>query len=326
MAIRVTFTLIIITILVVLVSKEVDWTKVSDLLLDFPKSRLLLILVLSLSVTLLKVFRFFLLLRHSNYSLSYFQSAKIYISGQATSPLPAGEAMRGVLIKQEAKQTDLVDSSGPVVTQMFIELLSAAIVAIVFSFVYRMLRIPALIGLLIIIAIAFVLTNKRLMDFLSNQVERIPWVKKYADSLLEMQAAIRQNIISKHRKRPSQVFLQTLVLGIIGNFLGGVMILLIANAYHIELDIFRSTFVYSASIVIAAVASIIPGGLGVTEGGMTGILLLSSVNLAKALAIVFIFRIMTLVFNTILGGVFITTFYGRVFLKKGAVNEKKSKS
>ncbi len=105
-------------------------------------------------------------------------------------------------------------------------------------------------------------------------------------------------------------------MSILTHLIGGFLVFIIAHFYGADIDFFRSVFIYVSSIVIQGVASISPGGLGVTEGGMTGILLLSNVDISKALAIVLLFRVVTLLYSVILGLVFLTVFYGKSLLKK----------
>lgn len=310
-AFRVLIALIILGLLAFSVSKEVSPDKVLNLINSFPRERLILVLLISLLISLIKSVRFWLFLVQNKINLSVWQAIKVYLAGQLTSPLPGGEAMRGVLVGKE-NGTDLIDVSGPVVSQMFIEFLSAAILAILGSFIYKLLRIPALVVIGLVIVLTLLLTNRKLMLALTQRIKVIPFLRKSMDGLNSIQQSIRKSILDHPQKPyPNKTFLKALTLGIICNLLGGLLLLLITQAYDADLGFFRSTFVYSASVVLTGVGGILPGGLGVTETGMTGILLLSHLGLATAIAIVLMFRIVTLLFNVLIGALVMLIFYSR---------------
>jgi glycosyltransferase 2 family protein len=77
---------------------------------------------------------------------------------------------------------------------------------------------------------------------------------------------------------------------------------LIARGFRgVEIDLLQATFGYSAPTIVGALA-MMPGGLGVTEAGMTGVLEeLASMSTADATATTLLVRLATLWWAVLLG-------------------------
>ena len=75
---------------------------------------------------------------------------------------------------------------------------------------------------------------------------------------------------------------------------------LILIKFGIDISLGWSFFIYAFSIIIGSIA-MIPGGLGVTEGSLTLLLIESGATKNIAVAATFIFRIATLWFAVIIG-------------------------
>jgi uncharacterized protein (TIRG00374 family) len=308
---------ILLVILIFIVSKAVKVEDLQKIIFDFPKEKLLLFFALSLIITLLKAWRFLILLRNSNIKISFFDNLKVFIASQAITPLPGGEAMRGVLVHKESG-VHVIKTSGPVLSQAFLEVFSAVMMAVILSIAFEDdFIVPSLIGFLIMSVIFILLIHKQLLGLLLKNFSQIKFLKNGLRKIIEAQSHIRKNIMDEGTNLPDKIWVRALGLSLIINAFGGFLIFLIARSYGADLNIFRSIFIYSSSIVISSLATISPGGIGFTEGGMTGILLISGVELPKALGIVLIFRIVTLIFSILLGLIFFGLFYSKqmIFLK-----------
>src|SRR5687767_1797426 len=118
----------IITVLILLVSKTVDLQEVRKLLIKFPKDTLISLLGLSLAISLLKAYRFYILLRRAKIKISFLQTMKSYIAGHTTTPLPGGETLRALLIHKETG-TDIVRPAGPILALAYIDSMTTAFLA-----------------------------------------------------------------------------------------------------------------------------------------------------------------------------------------------------
>jgi uncharacterized protein (TIRG00374 family) len=313
---------ILLGVLIFIVSKAIKVGDLLEIILNFPKEKLVLFFALSFVITLLKAWRFLILLRNSNINISFLETSKVFIASQAITPLPGGEAMRGILVHKESG-VEPVKTSGPVLTQAFLEMFSAAIMAVVLSIALKNdFIIPSLVGFFILCLVFIFIVYRRILDFVFTRLPENKFISKLSKKVFQIQKEFRKSAIDEDTKLPDKVLVRALGLSLIINVFGGFLIFLIAQSYSADLNIFRSTLTYSAGIVIQSLASISPGGIGFTEGGMTGILLLSDIELAKALGIVLLFRIVTLIFNVFLGLIFLAIFYGNDLMLSKKVTSK----
>jgi uncharacterized protein (TIRG00374 family) len=307
--------ILLLAFLIFFIGKEVKFSEVLNLVGNIPKILLLGLFAVSFLMALLKALRMHLLFLQNKIKISFWQSVKVYMAGQATSPLPGGEAMRGVLTNIETK-TPFMKTTGPVITQAFLELLSAAILAIIGALFFKTLRVPALAMLAVMLFLTLLLVNRFWLEKFLKLIKKVPFLKKAAPKLIQIQNSIQTSILHKNSSLPNRTFIATLLIAFLTHILGGIIIYLAARSFGIDLSPLRSIFVYTCGIVITALAGIVPGGLGFTEGGLIGALLLSKVDLPKAFAIVLIFRLTTLVFYIFIGLLFMALFYGNHFFFK----------
>jgi glycosyltransferase 2 family protein len=92
----------------------------------------------------------------------------------------------------------------------------------------------------------------------------------------------------------------TIALSIVSWFFECFGYWLVLNVFDATPSILKATFIYAFSTIIGAV-SMLPGGLGTTEGSLTGLSILTGVPRDIAVASTFIIRVATLWFAVIVG-------------------------
>lgn len=90
------------------------------------------------------------------------------------------------------------------------------------------------------------------------------------------------------------------IIGLVGWFIECLGFLLVLEGLDVHLKVLSAGFIYSFSIVVGSV-SFLPGGLGVTETSLTGLLVLAKIPRNSAVAATFIIRAATLWFAVIIG-------------------------
>ncbi len=311
---RILIAVILVSVLIFIVSKTVRLDELWEELKAFPLQNLAILICLSFLMSFLKATRFYMLLRSINIKINFWNNLKAFIASQAISPLPGGETMRGILVTKEVK-VPLIKTTGPIITQAFLEIFTAAIITTLGGFIFRVLQIPSFIFLAIMLVILGLLIRKDLVDKIGSLFPDNKYLNKLIKNVDQSHNYIRTTIMGDNHKVPDKVFISCLGLSIVINFLGGVLIFLIGSFFSSNLNLIRSIYTYSAGSVIQGLTTISPGGLGFTEGGMTGILLLSNIEPAKAIGIILIYRVTTLVFNIVLGLLFLSFFYAKTFIK-----------
>lgn len=307
---RIIISFILLSVLLFVASKAVDIHDLPQVVLSFPKNVLIELLLISTIISILKAWRFLILLKNTDIKVRFLEVLKSFIAAQAVTPLPGGEAMRGILLHKEAG-TNMLKTTGPVITQAYLELFSCAILTLIGSFVYQEFRIPALLFIIFLLVIAFILLKHNSLKVLQKKLSRFKKASLFLAKITKAQKDIKKSVYDKDSKLPDKVLVRVLAISLITNTLGGILIFLTAKAYGTDLGIVRSVFIYATSQVIQGVGGIVPAGIGFTESGLMGLLLFSGVAVTQSLAIVLIFRCVTLVFNTITGLIFFTVLYSR---------------
>ncbi len=330
-SIKLFFSIVFLFVLTYIVANSIKMKDLQQAIVQFNSFNLLFIILISTVLTLIKVMRFFILLKHSEIDISFWDTLKTFVASQTTTPFPGGETLRGILVHKESG-VNVIKTAGPVITQAYLEVFTAAVLALIGGLFFEELRgiIFLLFGL--IISISFVIFNRgiarkvyKLLRFIFTK----KWVfvtyffnKLLAKinpqySLSRFGATLKETIIFMQDQLEDFLFdsrkilLQTLALSFSINLIGGFLIFYIANIYKTSLNIFSSVFIYSSSIFIQGMSIFSPGGIGFTEGGMMGILLLHKISFGDAIGIVLIFRLFTLLYGIILGLIFLLVFYGR---------------
>lgn len=311
---RVLITTLVVVLLLFIIEKTISFEALWNELKSFPKQNLIILLSLSLLISALKATRFYLLLHSIGIRINFWKNLKAYIASQAITPLPGGETMRGILVTKETK-VPLVKTAGPVITQIFLELFTASVITVLGGFIFKVLRIPSSIFLILLTIILGLLVRKDLVEKIGKLFPNNKLINRFIKNIDSTHDYIHATIMGDNKKLPDKVFVSCLGLSFFINFLGGVLIYLIASLFSSNLSIMQSIYTYSAGTVIQGISGISPGGLGFIEGGMTGVLLLSNIDPSKSIGIILIYRITTLVFTVLLGLLFLSLFYGKTLIK-----------
>jgi len=311
---RTIFSVLFLCVLLFIAVKTVNIPELISLLQGVSMNHLITLCAISFTISLIKSWRFFILLKNNNIPISFWKNVTTFIAGHAATPLPAGEAVRGILL-HKATGIRLFKTSSPIVTQAYLDLSSAAFLAFLGSLYYDVLVVPIFIIFALIAATTVVLIYKPLLEKMLSSLPDKNIFNTFSSRMKNMQKGVRSNLIQKEKMRPNKIMVETFAMALITNILGGVLIKLSAQPFNVDIDIFRSIFIYSSSVVIQGLTTVLPGGLGFTEGAMTGIFVLSKVELSKAIAITVLFRSVTLIFSILIGLIFFLIFHSKFFLK-----------
>jgi uncharacterized protein (TIRG00374 family) len=295
-------------------TKSVDPKKVWDLLSDIPSLLLVLLLLLATAMMGVRAFRFYLLLKDQGMELSLWQAIKVYMAGQALSPLPGGEGARTVLLKMECGSS-LSDSVTPLILLGITEMIVAVVISLIGGIFLNILRLAAVIALISVVGLIWLLVNHKLIVKLFKALPDKAKVQKAGKAIITTQKEVKGAIFEKESWKPSKPFLISLGLAVITDLLGGAILFSLALHYQLPFGFLFSLYIFAAATVLGELVPFSPGGVGATEGGMAGIMLLAGVDLPRALAVVVVFRAATLVYGILIGLVFLITFYGKKYVQ-----------
>lgn len=236
-------------------------------------------------------------LRYLRVEVAWRDSFMVFFSGFALTVTPGkmGEAVKAFLLR-ETHGVPAARTAPIVVAERVTDLLALVLLALVGVFTFAVdRRFLALAGAVIGVGVA-VLASETLAGRIFDVLERVPWLGKAAPKLREFHSTTASLL----RPRPlvaatlvatASWFTECLAFYVVVHGFAGAAITLRA-----------ATFIYAA-MTIAGALTFVPGGLGVTEAGMLGLLVSLGTGLDRgtAAAATFVTRVVTLWFAVALG-------------------------
>jgi uncharacterized protein (TIRG00374 family) len=244
----------------------------------------------------LRALRWRLYLRRLGVDSPMGESALVFLSGFAMGVTPGkmGEVVKAYYLR-ERRGTPYAASIPAVIAERANDLLSVAALLGV-----GLLFVPSPAGLLLgslgiagVLLGLVVLRSARIVGMLLDLLARVRRLARPAQTLRGMHANLRPLL-------GGGLLLQTTLLGFAGWALEALAMWVLAIGFGIPLSWGACAFVFSAGS-IAGVLSLLPGGLGVTEGGMVALLALLGVALSPATALTLAIRLCTLWLGVLVG-------------------------
>lgn len=226
--------------------------------------------------------------------LKWWDSFSIFCSGLIMSITPGkfGELLKSYLVKQISSEP--ISRTAPIVfAERVTDFLSLVVISLVGAYIFDYGReIIIVIGLVIVFGIV-IISNKNIASFIIHFFSKIRFLSKYSSGI--------QNAYESSYKLLAVIplFKMTFLSIISWGFecLGYYIIL--AN-YNIEVNLLWASFAYAFATIVGAV-SMLPGGLGVTEGSLSYMVVSQGYSKDIAFASTFIVRAVTLWFAVIIG-------------------------
>lgn len=294
-------TIIVLVLIGILVVKNVNIPELIQVISSFSKLFLAGALFCAILLALIKSVRMAMLLEMHHVKIPRTKSFLAFLTSQAFTILPGGEIARAKLLFKEAGK-DMSEISAAVVMQAVIELFTAIAITAISCFFFKEFLVLGIIASILVCTALVFLLHPKLLPYIFKKIDRFKIVKTNMTSLLNFHQTIRDTVIDKNK--PLQIrtgFLRNVLMAMLSAVVGGAIIYLIAKGFNANLNLLQAIFVYAASTSITGLSGIIPGGLGVTEGGMSGLLLYLQFSLNRAIGTVIIYRSLTLLLSVALG-------------------------
>ena len=234
-------------------------------------------------------------------------SLSIFMSGLIMSITPGkiGELLKSYLVKEVTN--DPISKTAPVIfAERITDFLSLLLIAIIGAYTFDYGLKLTLGVTLFFIFLIFIISNKKISLSIIKRLERISFLNKHVSNIHHAYESSYQLL------RPAPLIMMTIVSLISWGFecLGYHLILV---NFGINFGFFWASFSYAFATIIGAV-SMLPGGLGVTEGSLTYLLVKKGVANNIAVTTTFIVRVVTLWF-AVLVGIVSVSFYQKRFGK-----------
>jgi len=281
-----------------------DFDLVLTALYNFPFTTILIVQIVIIISLILKFIRWHSYLINLNIKITLIDSVFIFTSGliMSISPGKIGELLKAYLIKNKY-QVSFSKTSSIIFAERIIEFIALIIIAFAGVFLYEFGYQYIVIPIIVIGLLFFIVSSKNIVSIIFSLLTKITYFKNKINNLSMMHSSLVRLFETK-------LFLKMLILSIAAWLLECFGFYIILSSFAIDVKVMWSAFVYSIAIIFGAI-SMLPGGLGATEGSLT--YLLSQNSIAENIAIVstILIRIVTLWFSVLIG--FIAYF---IFVKK----------
>lgn len=272
-----------------------DFSIIYDKITNFNVIYLAPILALVSCSWLVLFLRWSVLLNKAEITIPKKDSLLIYLSSYSLAATPGqlGELIKSQLLKNKF-DVPLAKTAPLVVIERLYDLTGALIVSILGIWFLG-------IGIFIIAAAAtmlgliFVLLNsKTAFDKALSVIGNVKFLKKATESLSNSHDSIQRSI-------KGRTFFVSIALSIIYWFLLGASAYLTLLSLGIDtIGVLNMISIYSSSLILSAV-SLIPGGVGIAEGSIAGLLTLGGVDISIAFVLGILIRIFTLWYAVLVG-------------------------
>jgi uncharacterized protein (TIRG00374 family) len=239
------------------------------------------IVLLSLGYYFLKSVRFWYLLRAMDIRQPFDRVAWSYMSAQPISLLPGGEIYRSNALERFTG-VPVRDSIPQFTLQGLLEGASMACLAVISALALHTFRTPFLALLCLMILGAVAIRRGHVAD-VTRWLNRLPKVNFAVKNI--------EDINRKHQAALSRPWLPALfIMSILIELIGTAIAFIAVQAVGGEINGFQAILLYIIPIIVGFF-SLLPGGLGISEQSAVGILLLSKVTTAQAVAATLLMRV-----------------------------------
>jgi len=298
------------------------YAEVDQLLFAFKKFNWLLIPL----ILLLTLFNYFARFLKWQYYLSLLDvkikipdSISIFLSGFVMSITPGkmGELLKSYLVK-EVTNTPLSKTAPIILLERLTDFVSLIIIAIVGAYFFEFGKeISVGVGI-IFLAIIIILSNRGLAIPVIKFLERFKFLHKYIESF-------HTAYDSSYKMLRLKPLILMLLLSTVAWFFECLGYHIILSNFGIELGLFWASFAYAFSTIVGAI-TMLPGGLGATEGSLTFLVIQEGFSKEIAVASTFIIRVVTLWFAVLIGIISVTLYqikFGKIPIESASSEQSR---
>ncbi|QQS37650.1 MAG: flippase-like domain-containing protein [Ignavibacteriales bacterium] len=265
------------------------------------------LLLLSLANYFCRFFKWDYYLSVLSIKMKKIDSLSIFMSGLIMSVTPGkmGELLKAYLVK-EVNGTPISKTAPIVFVERITDFVSLLFIALAGAYIYDYGREIVLAVTVFFIVVLVVLSNKGIALPLIGIAEKIKFIRKRIENI---HTAYESSYLML---KPLPLVYMTLLSLCSWAFecLGYFVVL---KNFNINTDMMWASFSYCFGTIVGAI-SLLPGGLGVTEGSLTFMLVQHGASTDVAVASTFIIRVVTLWFAVFVG-VISVSFYQKRFGK-----------
>lgn len=290
-----------------------DFNNLADSFRSFNWIMLPVALALVLINYVIRFFKWEYLLHRLEIHLPVRPSFVIFFAGltMSISPAKIGEVMKSFLLRDYA-DIKISRSAPVVVAERLTDVIGVVILGSIGAIAYGLGGQIMAVTLVLVVAFILLVQSRRVSLKLLHIAERMPLLSRIAEHLEDFYES--SYYLLKIRR-----LLPATVLSTLGWFTECVASWLLLKGLGLDVELLMVTFVFVTGTLAGALA-MIPGGLGVAEGSMAGLLINGGVDRAGAVASTLLIRLVTFWFAIVLGLIALSI-YGSRYGRKSMAGE-----
>ncbi len=224
----------------------------------------------------------------------------------ALTPGKFGEVMKSYLLKK-VNNTPMATSAPVILAERLTDFIGLVIIVIVGAWMFDIGRVAVAVFAVLFFGMTSLMAWRRGSVAIIHVLERTPFINKFAHHFHEAYESIYVLL------RPLPLLVAT-VLSVISWFAESLGFWIVLNQFQAPPTMFKAIFIYAFSTIVGSI-TMLPGGLGMTEGSLTGLSVLAGVENSIAVASTFIIRAATLWYAVVLGIVVIFGFQHKLHVQ-----------
>jgi len=214
----------------------------------------------------------------------------------SVTPGKMGEVLKSYLLREE-NGTPVSRSAPIILAERLTDFISVVLLCITGAFVFNYGQSIVIgVGVFFIVCVMLISSRKTSLAII-RYLEKIKVFSKIAHKFEDAY----ESIYTLVRIKPLIIATLMSIVAWFCECLGLYIILKVYSGItHIEVSLLSAVFIYGFSTIVGSIA-MLPGGLGVTEASMTGLLVLLKIPKDVSVASTFIIRVATLWFAVLVG-------------------------
>jgi uncharacterized protein (TIRG00374 family) len=272
-----------------------DFSVLIDKLANF-KIQFVPIILVIVAISWLALFaRWILLLKNAGIVLPLKENLKIYFAGFALAVTPGkfGELVKSQLMKKNFDVPRTITAPLVLVERLY-DLVGAVAVSLLGIWVLGLGVYVILAASIILVLFFLLLSSRKLFNRFIPIFGKTKFTARFLKPLSESYEIVRS---SSRGKVAVYASLLTMIYWLIESI--GVYFVILSLGIDL-VDYFEVVSIYTSSLILGA-ASLIPGGIGVTEGSLVGLLNFQGIELSEAFILVILIRFFTLWYSVGVG-------------------------
>ena len=272
-----------------------DFSIISEKISNFKINYLPLILLLVSVSWIPIIIKWHFLLKNCELDVPLTKSIAVFFAGIAFEITPGqiGTLMKSQILKTSCNIPRTKTVPIVVVEKMY-DLIGAILASIIGIVILGMDFYLIIIAILFLAVIFFFMYYRPASEIFFKRITKTKFFSKHVDNISEFHAIIQKSTRVK-------VATICILLSVTYWFIISIAVYYVLMAFDVNvLDYLTILAIYTTSILLGAI-SFIPGGIGVTEGSISGLFTLNGIDISTALILSVMIRVFTLWYSVGVG-------------------------